>query len=59
VVEYYCAQRYKHRYYSIDFGRGKNGEIKIFEMNSAPGLTNERLSGKLADYICKNILKVS
>lgn len=55
-IEAYCAKRFKHRYYSIDFWMWINGELKIFEMNSSPWLTNDRLSQKLWNYITKNIL---
>lgn len=48
----------KHRYYSIDFWISQNADIKVFEINSAPWLTNSELSEKLWVYIAKNILKV-
>lgn len=58
-IENYCSKRFLHRYYSIDFWVWKNWEIKIFEMNSAPGLTNKHIAKSLWEYISKNILKVS
>lgn len=58
-IEYYCASRYKHRYYSIDFGIWKSWEIKIFEMNSAPWLTNDTIARKLWEYMYENFLKVT
>jgi len=57
-IESYCIKRFEHRYYSIDFGIWKNGNIKVFEMNSAPGLTTDYIAHKLWSYIAKNILKV-
>ncbi len=57
-IESYCETRFKHRYYSIDVWQWPNWEIKIFELNSAPWLTNDTISKKLWDYIVKNILKV-
>jgi glutathione synthase/RimK-type ligase-like ATP-grasp enzyme len=57
-VDEYC-KKYEHRYYSIDMGRGRDRNIKIFEMNSAPWLTNNTISIELWNYIAKNILKVS
>lgn len=58
-IETYCEKRFTHRYYSIDFGMWTNQELKIFEINSAPGLTNDALAATLGSYIAKNILKVS
>ncbi len=58
-IESYCKKRYLHRYYSIDFWIGPNREIKIFEMNSAPGLTSPHIAKTLGNYIAKNILQVS
>lgn len=57
-IEAYCRPRFPHRYYSIDMGQWKNGVIKVFEVNSAPGLTNAKISQKLWEYITKNILKI-
>lgn len=48
-----------HRYYSIDMGKSIHGEIKVFEINSAPGLSVPSIWVHLAQYITKNILKVS
>lgn len=58
-IEAYCTPRFQHRYYSIDMGQWKNGEVKVFEVNSAPWLTNKKIAEKLWHYIIKNILKIS
>lgn len=57
-VESYCS-RYEHRYYSIDMWVWQDWAIKIFELNSAPALSNEHIAHMLWDYTAKNILKVS
>lgn len=58
-IEVYCATEYKHRYYSIDFWIWKSWEIKIFEMNSAPWLTNDTIARNLWEYMYENFLKVT
>lgn len=58
TIDSYCAQ-YNHRYYSIDMWMWPNGNIKVYELNSAAALSSERIAHKLWDYIVKNILKVS
>lgn len=58
-VESYIAPRYPERYYSIDIGIGKSGEIKIFELNSNPMLSTPWIIQWLATHIIKNILKLS
>jgi len=55
-VESYLQDKYKHRYYSIDIGIWKTWEIKVFELNSAPWLSDSELAEKLWKYINKNIL---
>lgn len=57
-VDDFC-KKYKHRYYSIDMWRNKNGKIKIFELNGAVGYPNEYVARKFWEYTAKNILKVS
>lgn len=57
IIDSYC-QRFKHRYYSIDMGVGKNGEIKVFELNGAPGFGSEYAAREFWKYTTKNILKV-
>jgi len=59
TIESYCSKKYKHRYYSIDVWQWPNGELKIFELNSAPWLTNNFISSELWNYIVKNILKLT
>ncbi len=58
-IESYCAKKFEHRYYSIDMGMGPHGELRVFELNSAPWLTDVPLARSLWAYIWKNILKVS
>lgn len=59
TVESYIAPLYPERYYSIDTCISKNGEIKIFELNSNPMLSTPSIIEWLATHIIKNILKVS
>jgi len=56
-VEQYCV-RYQHRYYSIDIWLGIHWDIKIFELNGAPALSNEYIAHKFWDYTARHILQV-
>ena len=58
-VESYIAPLYPERYYSIDTCIGKNGEVKIFELNSNPMLSTPSIIEWLAQHIIKDILKIS
>lgn len=59
TVEAYIAPLYSERYYSIDTCIWKNGEVKIFELNSNPMLSTPSIIEWLAQHIIKNILKIS
>lgn len=58
-VDAYLESLYPERYYSIDLWIWKNGEIKIFELNSSPMLSTQSIRKALALHIIKNILKIS
>ena len=58
IVEEYVAPLYPERYYSIDTCVGRNGEVKIFELNSNPMLSTPSIIQGLADHIIENILKI-
>ena len=57
-IEKYCSQ-YEHRYYSIDMWVWTDGNIKVFELNSAPAFSNQYIAHKIWDYTAKNILQVT
>ena len=58
TIDNYC-KKYEHRYYAIDMGLWVNGDIKVFEINWAPGYASEYMAHEFWDYIVKNILKIS
>ncbi len=58
TVESYTSKLYPDRYYSIDTCIGRNGEVKIFELNSNPMLSTPSIIKGLAQHIIKNILKI-
>ena len=55
-VDRYFQKISKHRYYSIDFWIDKSWVVKIFEMNSYPGLGIPRVAKELWKYIMKNMI---
>jgi hypothetical protein len=57
-VDNYLAKLYPERYYSIDIGVWKNGEVKVFELNASPMLSTPSIIAWLAKHILKNILKI-
>ena len=57
-IDDFLVQKYPVRFYSIDFGRNTDGELKIFEVNSAPGLSTPFIAQSLGNYIRENILKI-
>lgn len=57
TIENYC-QKFEHRYYSIDMWVWKNGELKVFELNWAPGFWSEFAAREFWKYTAKHILKV-
>ncbi len=57
-VDDYCKEIDTHRFYSIDMWVWKDGNIKIFEMNSAPEFSAEYQAREFWRYTAKNILKV-
>lgn len=57
IIDNYC-KKFDHRYYSIDMWVGKNGKVRVFELNGAPWFWSEYAAREFWKYTAKNILKV-